>query len=616
MDKNMISIDDLFRQRLGDAEEKERPGAWLHMRELLDEKMPTDVVGGSTNWRRMLGYATGLLLLASASIGGYEILSANRNNVANSNIAAISADNTSATKPKHSAIVAPMNNNTVVSANNNITGDKPQRNSVSDKGNYVANETANSYTAYSNSNKDATPSPVSKTNSGLHTSVTSQPVATVGTHKSTHSKHIQNSSTANHIAVNNPVHKRHSSANNSSVNTTNTLSVAANNTQPNTSVNNNNKRKTTKQTPNTNTVNKNLFLASGNNTGNTNKITGNHLQQATKPVAYQLQKDTIQKLEIVQHYSINTLSRMGSYSIDTVAIAKVPVQRTMPVANTIPTANTGSLTAMNTNKQGLNNSALVPAATLPAQNAENKTEVGLAAHAASHHKGASMNLAAFNDMINNVKTNLGSVRFLPGITGGINGTFFGTHNFAGIELGMTGDLEFSDHWDVLAELKYFNRFSNGVLNDNYTTISNTNAGMVRDSMRHYFNYSSMQSIELPVSIRYRAGNFALFVGGNLVYNFAINAEEIQQPYQVALEGPVTAPKFSSNDFGARFGIGYLFGVGYNITPALQLDMRMVQTLHDNAKGSGAQSISKDFYQTPSLQLSINYRLNNQRRPVK
>jgi len=75
MDKNMIKIDDLLRQRLGDAEEQERPGAWLHMRDLLDQQMPVrGVPGGAFNWRRMFGYLGGLVLLLAVSAGGYQAL--------------------------------------------------------------------------------------------------------------------------------------------------------------------------------------------------------------------------------------------------------------------------------------------------------------------------------------------------------------------------------------------------------------------------------------------------------------------------------------------------------------------------------------------------------------
>ncbi|HEY9176141.1 MAG TPA: hypothetical protein VIN07_00560, partial [Flavipsychrobacter sp.] len=75
MDKNMIKIDDLLRQRLGDAEEQERPGAWLHMRDLLDKQMPVrGVPGGAFNWRRMFGYLGALVLLLAVSAGGYQVL--------------------------------------------------------------------------------------------------------------------------------------------------------------------------------------------------------------------------------------------------------------------------------------------------------------------------------------------------------------------------------------------------------------------------------------------------------------------------------------------------------------------------------------------------------------
>src|SRR5690606_24265312 len=68
----MIHIDDLVRQRLGGGQEPERPGGWLNMKELLDKEMPMAVATGN-NRRRIIGYFTGLLLLATASVGGYQL---------------------------------------------------------------------------------------------------------------------------------------------------------------------------------------------------------------------------------------------------------------------------------------------------------------------------------------------------------------------------------------------------------------------------------------------------------------------------------------------------------------------------------------------------------------
>eukprot|EP01136_Pigoraptor_vietnamica_P044438 Opistho-1_new@21193 len=75
MDKNMINIDDLIRQRLSSGEEEERAGAWLRMRELLDEKQPVRAAA-VFNWKRVLSYAAGLVLLAVAGIGGYKAMHA------------------------------------------------------------------------------------------------------------------------------------------------------------------------------------------------------------------------------------------------------------------------------------------------------------------------------------------------------------------------------------------------------------------------------------------------------------------------------------------------------------------------------------------------------------
>ena len=61
------------------------------------------------------------------------------------------------------------------------------------------------------------------------------------------------------------------------------------------------------------------------------------------------------------------------------------------------------------------------------------------------------------------------------------------------------------------------------------------------------------------------------------------------------------------DFDARFGMGYVFGVGYQFNKQLGVDIRATQILWDNAKGAGAQQISKDLYKTPSGQLTLTYR---------
>src|SRR5437773_651836 len=95
MDSNFINIDDLVRQRLNGAEEQERAGAWLRMRELLDKEERKWPVG--IYWRRTFG-AIGLLLLLSAmSLGGYKLSSFKKLGGSDAAIASAAAKNTAGT---------------------------------------------------------------------------------------------------------------------------------------------------------------------------------------------------------------------------------------------------------------------------------------------------------------------------------------------------------------------------------------------------------------------------------------------------------------------------------------------------------------------------------------
>jgi len=129
MDKNMINIDDLVRQRLSGGEEEERAGAWLRMRELLDKEEPVRVAAGY-NWKRMLTYAGGLLLLATATIGGYQAYQSFSDNKQTAGDAAFVANNSSNGKGLLSGVSlneATTNNLPVSSATNTQPAEKQQQ---------------------------------------------------------------------------------------------------------------------------------------------------------------------------------------------------------------------------------------------------------------------------------------------------------------------------------------------------------------------------------------------------------------------------------------------------------------------------------------------------------
>jgi len=70
---------------------------------------------------------------------------------------------------------------------------------------------------------------------------------------------------------------------------------------------------------------------------------------------------------------------------------------------------------------------------------------------------------------------------------------------------------------------------------------------------------------------------------------------------------------SSADFNSRFGMGYVAGIGYQVAPMVQLDLRVGQTVWDNAKTPGAQKVSRDIYYKPNFQISASWRFGKDKR---
>jgi hypothetical protein len=181
-------------------------------------------------------------------------------------------------------------------------------------------------------------------------------------------------------------------------------------------------------------------------------------------------------------------------------------------------------------------------------------------------------------MIDNFKYNFKHVQFTTGVSAGINATFFGQYALKGFQMGISGNIALADNWNLMTELKYFNRLNNNTLNDDYVAYVNQpgSGNTVKYAFQHYFQFSNVQSFEMPVSLRYSLKQFIIFGGANLVYNMAINANEVSPPYptvsQVSEPGTSTQPKLAVNDFSSKLGLGYLCGIGYQCTPNLQIDL--------------------------------------------
>lgn len=241
-------------------------------------------------------------------------------------------------------------------------------------------------------------------------------------------------------------------------------------------------------------------------------------------------------------------------------------------------------------------------------------------------KGHGVSMAEMlSDKFNEVKFKLGNTQFAPGLTAGINGTFFGPNSFRGFQFGLTGAFEVDEHWTFMTELKYFHRVNNNYsMNDYYNKYTAVSGGFEKDSVVQSYSFATLHSFELPLTMRYNAGKCSFFAGGNFVYTLAVNADPgIAQSIDPNITKPVVAtntvaatPNIHDADFKARFGVGYIFGLSYKVAPNVTFDLRNVQTVWDNAKDGGSKAVSNQLFKSPSLQLSIQYRLgrgNNENR---
>ena len=269
----------------------------------------------------------------------------------------------------------------------------------------------------------------------------------------------------------------------------------------------------------------------------------------------------------------------------------------------------------NNNAVAANNAAIVPAASASAT-AQN----GLGKQNKSSKGSGESTLEKLNATFNDVKYHVTGVQFAPGLTGGVNATFFGPNSFKGFQFGVTGNFSFGDNVAVMAEVKYFHRINNDYsLNDNYYTYTQAGNGQYSKQLQsNSYSFSTLHSIEMPITIRYTKSHFNFYAGGNFVYSFAINTGASQLPSTVTpvlvnAQGNDNTPKLHQDDFNSRFGLGYVLGLSYEVYPNLSLDFRNVQTVWDNAGSQGSKIVSGQLYRSPSFQVSIGYRLGGNKK---
>ena len=153
------------------------------------------------------------------------------------------------------------------------------------------------------------------------------------------------------------------------------------------------------------------------------------------------------------------------------------------------------------------------------------------------------------------------------------------------------------------------------MNDDYVDVIQKQGSYLQGNVRHFFRFTSLQSIEMPLALRYAAGRLNLFGGLNLAYHFAVNADEQTfRPADTAYipfnnPNKIKGQGVRYDDFKARFALGGLLGISWEISPSIQLDLRASKDLWDNAYGLGAERVSTELYNAPSMQFSLFYRFS-------
>lgn len=641
MDKNMINIDDLFAQRLAGGEEKERAGAWANMRELLDKEMPQRKPVAGFNWRRTLTVATGAVLIAALSVGGYEKFSSFR---ASDNLAkTVSMSGSSATSGEAAGNDMPSGKNNM---NNNSGNTAPLVAEDNDSDNSTANNTAvasdnekntsagnasntgntasaaNNTTASGNEAKRQSGKRLVKSTGG-DARITSSGNATIASSK----KDVANSKmsvigtnsaeqkpevpAANKLAANEKQGTSTVGGADSKLATTGTATI---NPVPAATANNavNNKNNTVKPTVADKPAQKDN---SGNTASNNNK-------PADKKASDKAEKDAIARREKMFKDSIKLVETRERFTVtegwkrDTIQQAKTARYDVVPVDPA------KAKSAVNP----------VPAAGIVVADADAKLEP-LESKRVSTRKISNMEIAGsrFEEMVKNAKFNMSRVTFHSGIIGGVNSSVAGANTTMGIQLGMFGVANFGEHWSVWAELKYMQRWGgSNVVTDNYNSnkyeTPAPTPGYIQhtwDSVQHSFNYPTLNSVHLPVSVRYALNRFSMFCGADFAYNFAVNAEEVQQErgMKVSQITPLNAtglrydpektrPGITYKDFSSRLDLGVLVGCAYSITPSTMVDLRVVQSVWNDANTAGEIKVFNELYNKPSVQFNISYRFGN------
>ncbi|MBS1586876.1 MAG: outer membrane beta-barrel protein [Bacteroidetes bacterium] len=614
MDKNMIHIDNLVQQRLGGGEEQERPGAWLRMRDLLDENMPVQKPVAFP-WRRMMSYMAAILAISAAGIGGFKILSGLHDSAKPAKVAAVA--NTAEKANTQPAAVT--NTNATATSGSAVNG----------RGNIL---TTNDKDRYSNAEGNAPAKNKQAVKKAVIKAVANKPASADNGAKSG-----DNASAP--VAENTA--KESNGASNKKLNNnnlTNNISTAAvgnkaakkNHTQPAAIV-------PAASLGNAVAANNKPVHGKGNTEGGKhgkgskdNKVADNN-KASQQPAISKPAVDSIPAVTMTEKMTVDHRTNKATFTQDVTGRGKAalpePMQRP---ANSVATAENNYLNPRYVASAASGQVAEVkPAPVMPAAAAETKASaedknIGLGKNRNSRRSHQGWNFDAVNQFFKDVKYNLGQIEYSSGIVGGVNAMFLTGKTMPGIQLGFSETFGISDNVSIVTELRYMQGIGGTTLHDNYTRYNTEIDGTYsKDSMEHNYKFNTLTSLSLPVAVRYTIGRVKILAGVSFSYIIGITPEVVDNAIPTTHQALATKPaqseidahyyKIGTDAFASRFGIGGLVGVSYNVAPRIDVDIRITKNFWDDAKLPGAKIVSDRLYKRPGLQLNFNYNLSKEKK---
>jgi len=620
--KNKISIDDLVRQHVVKGEEPHNLGAWANMERMLDGKNPYQEKEEEKK-RPWLFLLLGLLVCSTAVIGSYYYF--NSAEYGQNQLAQLPSENNFGLKNRNNQ--SPTNNNEIL-----VFDDDTEPNSSNQQeSNFNARESADSDNEYANALASNT----------TNTASLSKPAFT------------NNSSSNNFQARNNDLR-------NSGLNETPLLEKTPINQDPSkgnnekqslarTSQSNKNKSKDNAQFLSNNEPGKKLnTIVAQNNSSVSEK------NETIAPTIQEKYLDTTKFTKITKR--LTKQNGKTQYVNDSMKFKVVEekvreivnpryvalsqeqeqaAQRKTAIASASKKLSKPSMAAMSQKEavSQINQSN-------KAQNAQNAqqatiTETATAANSVSSKEKRSF-FSVFKktaQKLNQKAINVAHTRFpiYTGMFAGVNAAVINSpHNFGGFQAGLTAMTPLSRLFTLRTEARFIHKNNSGyTIKDGRmdllsTTVDSSSIFKTKiynyqmDSVSNSYNLQNFYTLQMPIIVSANIRKFNAYAGINLNYGFRLNVKGSQRtsPHTIIDTVPSSMMytqrssselKFTNDDFGSRFGIGYTVGGAYNFNPNLYLDLRMSNPVWDNTKGAAKQEISDVFFKIPSFQLSLGYR---------